>query len=69
MTDIIEEIINRSCVTAKNNGCIFENLCPDYNGKPSKSNKSCLTLSKNELDESTKVIIDFDEKAREYYGR
>lgn len=69
MADIIDEIINRSCVTSNNNGCIFENLCPDYNGKPSNSNKACLTLSKNELDESTKGIIDFDEKAREYYGR
>lgn len=69
MVDIIEEIINRSCVTSSNKGCIFENLCPDYNGKPSGSNKACLTLSKSDLDENTKIIVDFDEKARDYYGR
>lgn len=41
-----KETVNKSCVTSKNKGCIFENICPDYNGKPSDSNKPCLTLSK-----------------------
>lgn len=44
------ETVNRSCVTSKNEGCIFENICPDYNGKPSDSNKTCLTLSKANVD-------------------
>ena len=69
MHDIFDEILSRSCVTSSNKGCIFENLCPDYNGKPSDSNKSCLILSKSELDEGTRGIVDFEERAGEYYGR
>jgi hypothetical protein len=34
-----------SCVTFDNKGCIFENICPDYIGKPSTFNRACLTLS------------------------
>lgn len=33
-----------SCVTFDNKGCIFENICPDYIGKPSTFNRACLTL-------------------------
>lgn len=69
MTDIAAEYINRSCVTSDNKGCVFENLCSDYNGKPSDSNRACLTLSKRELDKVTKDIIEFNEKAQGYYGR
>ena len=28
-----------SCVTFDNKGCIFENICPDYIGKPSTFNR------------------------------
>lgn len=69
MTDIVAEYINRSCVTSDNKGCVFENLCSDYNGKPSDSNRACLTLSKRELDKVTRSIVDFEERAGEYYGR
>ena len=34
-----------SCVTFDNKGCIYENICPDYIGKPSAFNRACLTLS------------------------
>lgn len=36
-----------SCVTFDNKGCIFENICPDYIGKPSAFNRACLTLSQS----------------------
>jgi hypothetical protein len=35
-----------------NKGCIFENICPDYIGKPSTFNRACLTLSKSEKTQS-----------------
>ena len=41
-----------SCVTFDNKGCIFENICPDYIGKPSTFNRACLTLSKSEKTQS-----------------
>lgn len=36
-----------SCVTFDNKGCIYENICPDYIGKPSTFNRACLTLSRS----------------------
>lgn len=43
-----EENTGCSCVTFDNKGCIFENICPDYIGKPSPFNRACLTLSKKD---------------------
>ena len=40
-----EENTSCSCVTFDNKGCIYENICPDYIGKPSAFNRACLTLS------------------------
>lgn len=40
-----EENTSCSCVTFDNKGCIFENICPGYIGKPSAFNRACLTLS------------------------
>ena len=47
-----KENIGCSCVTFDNKGCIFENICPDYIGKPSTFNRACLTLSKSEKTQS-----------------
>lgn len=43
-----EENTSCSCVTFDNKGCIFENICPDYIGKPSAFNRACLTLRESE---------------------
>lgn len=58
-----------SCVTLNNKGCIFENLCPCYIGKPSTFNRACLVLSSSSKDKELENNYNFDKKQGEYYGR
>lgn len=65
----MEENIGCSCVTFNNKGCIFENLCPEYSGKPSMFNRACLVLSGSKEERDLENNYNFDKNQEGYYGR
>ena len=65
----MEQNTSCSCVTFNNKDCIFENLCPDYIGKPSIFNRACLVLSGSSKDKELENNYNFDKKQGGYYGR
>ena len=57
MIDKLYNKCEKTCVTINNEGCIYENICPNYNPKPSNLNEECLTINKQHITQSENKIL------------